>query len=54
MIFATFLFFAGLISHNILNQQQKGKINWIEDIEEGMKTAIQSDKPLFIIFRCVP
>lgn len=29
-----------------------GKIDWVFDYEQGKQLAAESDKPMFVVFRC--
>jgi len=33
-------------------KQVEGKINWVYRYDEGKKRGLQSQKPLFVVFRC--
>ncbi|MBI4244039.1 MAG: hypothetical protein HY606_08120 [Planctomycetes bacterium] len=50
-LFSLVLIFLFLTSATL---SQQGRIEWIEDLDKALEVAIKSNKPLFVVFRCIP
>ena len=56
----TILVFMAIVAVSVITHAQEkpastevdGKIDWVFDLEQGQQIARQTNRPMFIVFRC--